>query len=113
MGRGAQILLHRCTGVKVCPVANVEAYLAIRPNQGASALLLHEDATPLSRFQFTRVLSRAVAAAGLPPGDFTSHSFRIGAATTTAAMGLGGHAVQRIGRCRSDCYKRYVRLEML
>ena len=61
MGKGAQILLHRCEGDRVCPVANVEAYLAIRPSRGASALLLHEDATPRSRFQFTRVLCKAVA----------------------------------------------------
>ena len=113
LGRGSRITLHRCPGEKVCPVANLEAYMAIRPVGAGSALLLHSDATPLSRYQFTRVLAKAVAAAGLPPGGLTPHSFRIGAATTAAAMGLGGRTVQRIGRWRSDCYKRYVRLEML
>ena len=37
------------------------------------------------------------------------HSFRIGAATTTASVGLPPWLIKTLGRWSSDCYERYVR----
>ena len=55
------------------------------------------------------ILKELVGAAGWNPSLFSSHSFRIGAATTAAATGLPDWLIQSLGRWESDCYLRYIR----
>ncbi|XP_069834815.1 uncharacterized protein [Dendropsophus ebraccatus] len=95
----------------VCPVRCVAAYSAIRPQ--AHNFFVHADSTPVTRFQFISVFRRCLSAIGIPPGDFSSHSFRIGAATEAARAGLSEVEVQRIGRWRSSCFAGYVRPDLL
>ena len=42
--------------------------------------------------------------------NMSTHSFRIGAATTAAAAGYPKWAIQTLGRWSSDCYKTYIRI---
>jgi hypothetical protein len=42
--------------------------------------------------------------------NMSTHSFRIGAATTAAAAGYPKWAIQALGRWSSDCYRTYVRI---
>jgi len=63
-----------------CPVRAISEYMAARP-PGATAFLCHFDLTPLCRHEFQRLLKKATAAAGLDTQHYSSHSFRIGAAT--------------------------------
>ena len=42
-------------------------------------------------------------------GPFSSHSFRIGAATSAAAVGLPDHLIQTLGRWTGQAYRRYTR----
>ena len=44
--------------------------------------------------------------------SYTSHSFRIGAASSAAVPGLPEHFIQRMGRWTSECFKMYVRLDI-
>ena len=46
--------------------------------------------------------------AGMCPSNYASHSFRIGAATTTAAAGLPTWLIKTLGRWLSDAYLTYV-----
>ena len=71
---------------------------------------------PLFKFQDGRFLSRRTFAAALNKlkpahiNNLSSHSFRIGAATTAAAAGHPRWLIQALGRWSSDCYKTYLRI---
>ena len=49
-----------------------------------------------------------MAAAGIA-GNFSSHSFRIGAATIAACNGIPDHLIQALGRWTSNAYQLYIR----
>ena len=44
------------------------------------------------------------------PGNFSSHSFRIGAATVAARSGIPDHLIQTMGRWSSNAYQLYIRM---
>ena len=62
------------------------AYLVVHGNSGGP-LFLFQDGRPLSRALLTGWLREILARAGVP-GNFSSHSFRIGAATVAARRGI-------------------------
>lgn len=62
--------------------------------------LVHEEGTPLTKFQFNAVLKKCFLYLG--SFKFRAHSFRIGAATEAAALGLGDDVVRNIRRWDSD-----------
>lgn len=109
-GRGEWLPLHSVVG-PACPVRAVSEYLQLRPPGGS--FLNHLDGSPVTRFQFQSVFKRCLVAVGVPPGEFGTHSFRIGAATEAARAGLSNAEVQRIGRWRSSCFAGYIRPELL
>ena len=50
----------------------------------------------------------ALEQAGVDATQYTGHSFRIGAATTAAAVGLQDSVVKLLGRWESTAYQRYI-----
>ncbi|KAM4632460.1 uncharacterized protein O3C94_018978 [Discoglossus pictus] len=58
---------------------------------------------------FERMLNVALHSLGLGEAAFGAHSFRIGAATEAARLGLPDAAVKRIGRWESERFRSYVR----
>lgn len=109
-GRGEWVPLHSVVG-SACPVRAVSEYLQLRPS--GRSFLVHSDGSPVTRFQFQSVFKRCLMAVGVSPGDFGTHSFRIGAATEAARAGMSNAEVQRIGRWRSACFAGYIRPELL
>lgn len=83
------------------------SYLSIR-GDGPGPLFLFQDGRPLSRPLLTAWLRRILASAGVP-GNFSSHSFRIGAATVAARNGIPDHQIQALGRWSSTAYLSYIR----
>lgn len=110
LGRGAWVPLRRVQG-PVCPVGVISQFLVIR--SPGRHFLVHEDSSPLSRYQFSSVFKRCLSHIGVSPAEYGTHSFRIGAATEAARAGLDNTEVQRIGRWRSSCFASYVRPELL
>ena len=109
LGQGKTLFLARAIGSPLCPVIMMEKYLAGRPLVPGQ-LFVHFDGSPVTRFQFSRVLNKAVSfIEGLPTNRFTSHSFRIGAATCAAMHGFSNEQIQEWGRWKSSCVKRYIR----
>ena len=95
-----------------CPVSALRNYLHQRPATAApTPLFTFADGSFLTRPSLTRHLRRLLqSVAGCTPASFASHSFRIGAATTAAAVGLPDWQIQAMGRWTSDCYTRYIRI---
>lgn len=96
-GRGCSISLFAVPGCEVCPVRCLQEYRR-GTNWAGGPLLRHEDGTFLPRFQFVAVFKKCLRSLGMDPRDFTGHSFRIGAATEAARLGMSDEVIKRIGR---------------
>ena len=105
---GADVFLDR-TADDLCPVGALLAYVA-RRGVAEGPLFRFADGRPLSRALLVERLRRALKDAGLPAASFGGNSLRIGAATTAAARGVGDVRIRALGRWRSNCYMRYIRL---
>lgn len=108
---GNPIKLHisASTGDSICCIKNMMAYLKVRP-AGQGYLFCHKNNTPLTRYQFSSILSKAIKKIGLPSTQFKTHSFRIGRASDLAARGVSMETIKQMGRWHSDSYKKYIRL---
>ena len=92
------------------PLYAVEAllkYLAVR-GVSSGPLFLLQSRVPLSRTLITSWLRDNLMLANVP-GNYSSHSFRIGAATVAARNGIPDHLIQTMVRWSSDAYKTYIR----
>ena len=95
------------SGTNLCPVLALRSYLAYRGSL-AGPLFVWADRSPLTADQVNHSLRVILSRAGVS-GPFSSHSFRIGAATSAAAAGLPDHLIQTLGRWTSQAYRRYIR----
>jgi len=102
------VRLQAVPGNPLCPVQAVRKYMAIRP-QAAVSFFCHFDGSYLTRHQLQSTLRKATTAIGLDSRYYTSHSFRIGAATSAAAAHLPYELIQQCGRWRSSAFKAYIR----
>ena len=98
-GYGSRIKI-KGTRDSLCPVRVVHDYLRVRPKvQGP--LLLHFNNKPVTRYQFGAVLHKTLKLTGLNHTQYKTHSFRIGAATTAAALGYSDAEIKAAGRWKS------------
>lgn len=91
----------------LCALQAVLAYLSRRGNAPGPLFRL-QSGEPLSRPLLNKWLSTIMETAGIP-GKFSSHSFRIGAATVAARNGIPDHLIQTLGRWSSNAYQMYIR----
>lgn len=109
LGRSTKLSIA-ATGASVCPVQAIKQYLAIRPSTAKGPLFCHFNGKAVTRFQFATVLHKALKFAGYDVSSYKTHSFRIGGATQAALKGLSSDTIQKLGRWKSDVYKRYIQL---
>ena len=104
----------------VCPVMALADYLTRRPGSTGAmvpepgtpgSLLIHKDGSKLSRYQFQAVIKKAAMYLGWPPEAYSSHSFRIGAATSAAMRGDSAQEILTLGRWKSEAFKAYCRAD--
>ena len=91
----------------LCAVQALVAYLVIR-GDGPSPLFLCQNRRPLSHALLSDWLKRILASAGIS-GNFSSHSFHIGAATVAGRNGIPDHLIQELGRWKCNAYQGYIR----
>ena len=90
----------------LCAIRAVVSYLSVRGDIPGPLFQL-QSGQPLSRQLLPSWLRQIVASAGLP-GNVSSHSFRIGAATVAARQGIPDHLIQALGRWANNAYQSFV-----
>ncbi len=96
------------------PYQAVREYLHLRISQAKSPLeplFLDHAGNPVSRTWFQKQLKSVLLSAGISAANFSSHSFRIGAATSAAQKGLTKHQIQTLGRWSSEAFQSYIRTD--
>ena len=112
-GKGHMVVLdHVSNHQTICPVMLLARYLELSPGSTGS-LFVHLDGSEVTRYQFQSVLKKAADFLGWPTKGFSSHSFRIGAATTAAANGMQAEKLMEKGRWKSNAYRSYIRHELI
>lgn len=106
-GKG-QMLEITETRTTICPVALLKQYLMVRPHI-IGPLYCHFGGQPISRYQFSTVLNKSLRGIGIDSSRIRTHSFRIGAASSHFEKGTPQDEIKRLGRWKSDAFKRYIR----
>ncbi|XP_056094663.1 proline-rich protein 36-like [Rhinichthys klamathensis goyatoka] len=94
------------------PYQSIQAYLHWRSSQAKShldPLFIDDSNKPVTRFWFQKHLKSVLQQSGIQAKHFSSHSFRIGAATSAAQKGLSQQQIQALGRWSSDAFQSYIR----
>ena len=104
---GVDVFLGR-TRADLCPVSALLAYIAVRPAV-CGPLFVFGDGSFLSRDKLVTSVRTTLQQAGMSAQSYTRHSFRIGAATTAAQVGLEDSVIKMLGRWESTAYQLYVR----
>lgn len=109
-GRGAGLLIEPCSAQEICPGRAMKNYFQNYRTSVSGPAFIHADGTPLTSFQFSAILKRAVAFAGLETAGKTTHSLRIGACSMASAHGMSDQEIKKLGRWTSRAYKSYIRI---
>ncbi|KAF0046093.1 hypothetical protein F2P81_002622 [Scophthalmus maximus] len=91
--------------VKIGALLRMQRHPRVRQDQ---PLFLTDKGKAMSRSWFTTRLHLLCQRCGLPPQLYTSHSFRIGAATSTAAL-VPTSTLKAMGHWSSSAYERCIR----
>ena len=96
----------------VDPIRRLRRHFAAYPARQNDPLfcLYSQNGTPkaFTRTRVVAVLQGCLDEAGIGSGGFTGHSFRRGAATWAASIGVRDEDIMRLGRWSSKAWKAYV-----
>ena len=95
------------SGKPICAVSAVRRYLQVR-GHAPGPLFVLSDGSPLTPVVVNCWLGAILSNVGIR-GTYSSHSFRIGAATTAASEDIPDHLIKTFGRWSSNAYLLYIR----
>lgn len=107
--------------IPICPVADirfnvkhflVKLFKSVKVPSSAP-LFSYDKKLFHSRYTLVRMLDMCVFKCGLPPADYSWHSFRRGAAVFAFELGLADSAVQLLGDWSSSAFKNYLEFSFL
>ena len=96
-------------GGSYCPVASINRYIALR-GQAPGPLFCLGGGHPVTPNMFNSWLASSLSHSSLSSLPIKSHSFRIGAATHAAAVGYTDAQIQKMGRWKSNAFRKYIRI---
>ena len=86
----------------------MKGYLSLRGTSNGP-LFQYSTGSPLTKLSLTSETRQLLSLSGFNPSDYAGHSYRIGAATTAASVGLPPWLIKTMGRWSSECYEKYIR----
>ena len=101
--QGVTIILAE-TGTSTCPVKALSKYLAMTSKRAAHLPVFQYSS---GSFLTRQTLSRTIQDF-LSSDRYSSHSFRIGTATSAVAAGVSDWLIQVLGRWSSQCFQSYI-----
>ena len=104
--QGVQLYLGK-TSTDICPVSAIFPYLAICGAR-LGLLFVLKDGWYLTRQRFATIVSSTLKHAGVNDKLYTTHSFRIGAATTAKDGSVSNVHITMLGRWKNNAYQLYV-----
>ena len=105
--RGSTIYLFP-TGSSTCPIRVMTAYTMHVDTSSNNPVFRAGRFNPLTQKKLNRTLRNLLQQGGFNHINYSSHSFRIGAATTGAAAGLPPLLIKKLGRWHCDAYLTYL-----
>ena len=93
-----------------CPVQCILEYLE-QGNHLPGPFFQLRNGQAVPRSIFVTFLSSAIRQCGLNPAQYKGHSFRIGAASHAAAIGLTDSQIRVLGRWKSNAFRKYIRID--
>ena len=107
------ILVIGKTSQVTCPVNAMKKYADTITKSCKGPLFVYANGKRLTRQHLTRELRYLLSRLGLNSSNYAGHSFRIGAVTSAAALGLPSWLIKTIGRWISDCLETYISTPIL
>lgn len=110
-GRVHKVPLVAFTGSPLCPVQaykNMCRRLPLKRHMPAFCIVKQGKVMPVTYAELQNVLRQTITKVGLDPRNYSSHSFRRGAATLAFKAGVHPNVIQVMGDWSSDAYKRYL-----
>ena len=101
-GVGSDILVG-ATNSELCPVKAILHYLESRGTH-PGAFFLTSSHRLVTKSWFVGEIRNILDVIGLPQNQYAGHSFRIGAATTAAVVGIEDSMIQTMGRWHSSAF---------
>ena len=96
------------TDLELCPVDALLPYLVVRGNL-EGPLFIMADGRRLTHELFSNSLDTILAKLRINSGEYNTHSFRIGAATSASEAGIPDSTIMMLGRWQSNAYQRYIK----
>ncbi len=107
-GKGVDVIVGK-TSNNLCPIRAVLDYLMAR-GPGAGPLFCFQNGKPLTRVRFVDQVRDALSKVGIDCRPYSGHSFRSGAATAAARIGVQDSTIKMLGRWRSDAFQLYIKM---
>lgn len=101
-----------CIDSPLCPRCSLHTYMQSRLDTcepAPCAFFVFRTGEFLTRSVFSKMVSDLLTRLGYHSGDYGTHSFRAGAATSAALAGLQPWEIKQLGRWKSDAYMVYIR----
>jgi hypothetical protein len=109
-GKAVIVEVYETQGV-LCPIKAFQRWLSNTKTQEGFPLFRDQTGTPLTGRKMNMWLrERLEEQIDYKKGKFTSHSFRIGLATTMGTLGYSTEDIKEAGRWSSNAYEVYMKL---
>lgn len=107
-GRTFTLYISKCSN-DLCPVQAMSNYLSLRPTL-EGPLFVSRQNSPISSSFFNTIMKSSIIMSLGSSAGYSSHSFRIGAASHCLRKGFTKAKIQEMGRWRTNAVEKYFRV---